>query len=226
MDEHDSHDDSCIVADPFRCDTMIKEVYERIRAGFPDIDVDLFELMEKGELTDDEYYQLVDDYAPYIDLTVGCLADDYCYSEPLIQIERIDPRKIRYCDHDDPDRIWNMSDDSFLRINTISVAGSGYVPGIREKIGRLKDGQEIFFVREPDNVYDRSAVLVVNGQGDKLGYIPRSYSSSVAALIDANIEIRGYVDQIGRDSLSIVLMMKKKDTRAKRFVHFKHARLE
>lgn len=54
---------------------MSKEVYDRILAQGVDYKEDLFELIETGELTVEEYDALVDELAQYIDPTQGSLAD-------------------------------------------------------------------------------------------------------------------------------------------------------
>jgi len=52
-------------------------------------------------------------------------------------------------------------------------------------LAELRDGDTLALVREPDNRYDRSAVRIDTLGGVKLGYVPRTYSGMVAALIDS-----------------------------------------
>jgi len=65
------------------------------------------------------------------------------------------------------------------------VAGTGYVPGIAERVKALRPGQRLLLRAEPQNRYDEQAVLVLNPAGEKLGYVPRSHNDLPAALLKA-----------------------------------------
>ena len=54
-----------------------------------------------------------------------------------------------------------------------AVAGNGYT-GRRAKLMALRPGARVRLVPEPDNPFDRNAILVLGDRdGGKLGYVPR-----------------------------------------------------
>jgi len=65
----------------------------------------------------------------------------------------------------------------------VSIVGSSFYPGASNWIARLKPGQELRVVREPDNQYDGNAIAVYIFQ-QKLGHLPRGFAAEVAPLID------------------------------------------
>ncbi len=50
--------------------------------------------------------------------------------------------------------------------------------------GKLREGDALSLIREPDNTHDKNAVRV-EWQGQKLGYLPRAQNQAVAAAMDA-----------------------------------------
>ncbi len=67
-------------------------------------------------------------------------------------------------------------------IQQSSVAGFQYHEGER-LWHRLRKGQRLDLVREPDNPFDARAVRV-DWKGRKLGYIPRDENHAVAQMLD------------------------------------------
>jgi len=76
------------------------------------------------------------------------------------------------------------------------IAGSFYVDGIEELVGNISTGSKLKFVREPDNKYDKLAILVKDEDGNKLGYVPRDDNPILARLMDAGKLIYGTVKNI------------------------------
>ncbi len=73
--------------------------------------------------------------------------------------------------------------DIFLFATT--VAGTSYVEGIEELEPHLSEGDKLDFFREPDNAYDKRAIVIKNGDGVKIGYVPRRDNIVFSRLMDA-----------------------------------------
>lgn len=65
------------------------------------------------------------------------------------------------------------------------VAGASYVDGIDALAGPLEEGDPLELLREPDNEFDRYAILVRTASGQKIGYVPRYDNLVFARLMDA-----------------------------------------
>ena len=64
------------------------------------------------------------------------------------------------------------------------VAGTGYVPEIASLAEQLHEGDVLRLCREPNNSHDNLAILVLDAHGKKLGYVPRSWNTIPAHLMD------------------------------------------
>lgn len=53
-------------------------------------------------------------------------------------------------------------------------------------VEKLKQGEQIFLVREKDNEFDANAIRVQNKAGDHLGYLKRELCSELAARMDSD----------------------------------------
>ena len=60
-----------------------------------------------------------------------------------------------------------------------------YVEGIEDLLGSVTNGTKLTLRREPDNLYDRNAILILNPDGAKIGYIPRKINPIAAGLMDS-----------------------------------------
>ena len=71
-----------------------------------------------------------------------------------------------------------------IMLASIRVAGTAYyeADGVAHQ---LKAGQRLALRREPGNVHDGLAVEVLDPEGHKLGYLPRSSNEIPARLMDA-----------------------------------------
>jgi hypothetical protein len=53
---------------------------------------------------------------------------------------------------------------------------------------RLQEGDAVTLEREPDNVHDSNAILVLDGDDSELGYVPREKARDIAGLLEAGAE--------------------------------------
>ena len=54
----------------------------------------------------------------------------------------------------------------------------------QQLISALRDGDELEFCREPDNLYDTNAISVYNEYGNQLGYLRADLASELGPLMD------------------------------------------
>ncbi|HHV37910.1 MAG TPA: restriction endonuclease [Tepidimicrobium sp.] len=73
------------------------------------------------------------------------------------------------------------------------VAGTNYVHNIEKISDDIVEGSKLTFFREPDNPYDELAIVVKDGKGNKIGYVPRDKNEIIARLMDAGKLIYGVV---------------------------------
>lgn len=74
----------------------------------------------------------------------------------------------------------------------VPVAGTYYAKD-KTVFGILKEGDELILRREPENRYDKKAILVLAGDGRKLGYVPEQSNAVISRLMDAGKMIKGKV---------------------------------
>jgi hypothetical protein len=60
---------------------------------------------------------------------------------------------------------------------------------------RLREGDPLELVREPDNPHDANAVRV-DWQGHKLGYVPRRENAAVAWGLDRGVRLRARISSL------------------------------
>lgn len=65
------------------------------------------------------------------------------------------------------------------------VAGTSFIDGIEELADHLAQGEKLDFFREPENPYDKKAIVIKTAQGVKIGYVPRSDNAVFSRLMDA-----------------------------------------
>ena len=76
-----------------------------------------------------------------------------------------------------------------------AIVGTRYLGGSDELVEDLQPGSRISFVAEPDNKYDRNAVMALDERGRKLGYIPRHENGILGALLRAGKNIYGIMPE-------------------------------
>lgn len=65
------------------------------------------------------------------------------------------------------------------------VAGTSHIEGIEELEPHLNVEDKLEFYREPDNPYDKQAIVIKNADGVKIGYIPKQDNIIFSRLMDA-----------------------------------------
>ncbi len=65
------------------------------------------------------------------------------------------------------------------------IAGTTHIEGIHELEPFLNVGDKLDFFREPDNRYDKDAIMIKTQNGVKIGYVPRVDNVIFARLMDA-----------------------------------------
>ena len=65
------------------------------------------------------------------------------------------------------------------------VAGTTHIEGIEELEPHLHKEDRLEFFREPDNQYDKQAIVIKTVDGVKIGYVPRQDNAIFARLMDA-----------------------------------------
>ncbi len=65
------------------------------------------------------------------------------------------------------------------------VAGTTHIEGIEELAQYLSVDDKLDFFREPDNYYDPKAIVIKNGDGVKIGYVPKDDNAVFSRLMDA-----------------------------------------
>ena len=81
---------------------------------------------------------------------------------------------------------------NILLMNTM-INGAMHVDTIYEQARALKQGDHLTLRLEPKNKYDEKAILVLDPEGNKLGYIPRIKNEVLYHLMDAGKELFGIV---------------------------------
>lgn len=65
------------------------------------------------------------------------------------------------------------------------VAGTTHIEGIEELEPHLNTDDKLDFFREPDNKYDKEAIMIKTSNGVKIGYVPKQDNVIFARLMDA-----------------------------------------
>lgn len=75
------------------------------------------------------------------------------------------------------------------------VAGTTYIEGIEELEPHLNVDDRLDFFREPDNKYDKRAIVVKTTDGVKIGYVPREDNVVFSRLMDAGKLLYGSISE-------------------------------
>lgn len=73
------------------------------------------------------------------------------------------------------------------------IAGTTHIEGIEELEPHLNENEELDFFREPDNRYDKKAIVIKNKDGVKLGYVPKEDNVVFSRLMDAGKLLYGKI---------------------------------
>lgn len=91
------------------------------------------------------------------------------------------------------------------------VAGTGYIPEIASLAEQIHEGDLLQLCREPENSHDGLAIKVLDAHGKKLGYVPRSWNTIPAHLMDggkllfAKVTGKEFVDEWLRIKIQVFL---------------------
>ena len=77
-----------------------------------------------------------------------------------------------------------LESDGWKSFKVTSVAGSAYVDW-RNLYSTMKPGDKLDLEAEPGNPYDALAVKVLDGEGNKLGYIPSYENKELSEMLNA-----------------------------------------
>ena len=66
----------------------------------------------------------------------------------------------------------------------VYVAGTTHIEGIEELEPHLNNDDRLEFFREPDNRYDKQAIVIKTFDGVKIGYVPKQDNVIFARLMD------------------------------------------
>lgn len=73
------------------------------------------------------------------------------------------------------------------------IAGTTHIEGIEELEPHLNENEELDFFREPDNRYDKKAIVIKNKDGVKLGYVPKEDNVVFSRPMDAGKLLYGKI---------------------------------
>ena len=68
-----------------------------------------------------------------------------------------------------------------------------------EEILKMKPGQDVLVIREPENKYDNNAVSFILNNGEKIGYVRKTIASFLARLMDKGRIYQGKVSAVLAD---------------------------
>ncbi|XP_042371766.1 helicase-like transcription factor, partial [Plectropomus leopardus] len=84
----------------------------------------------------------------------------------------------------------------------------GTVVGLRYYTGVVNQGEMVGLVRQPQNPYDRNAVMVANIYGNQVGHIKRELAAAMAHIMDNNLaKVEGVVHSGTRNHFNMPVML-------------------
>ncbi|MDR3258829.1 MAG: HIRAN domain-containing protein [Fusobacteriaceae bacterium] len=78
---------------------------------------------------------------------------------------------------------------------SVYIAGTTHIKNLTDLEKNITKGNKINFYREPENIFDPRAIVVKDGDGNKLGYIPKDKNDILARLMDAGKLLYGIVKE-------------------------------
>ena len=76
------------------------------------------------------------------------------------------------------------------------IAGTGATPQRQAEVRRMRVGETVRLVREPDNPHDENAVAVLSTRGIRLGLLPVSVAAEVAVEMDEGAVVDAHVYEL------------------------------
>lgn len=115
--------------------------------------------------------------------------------------------------HNNP-KIKPFNEDIYLI--SVNVAGLMFIEDVDAIFSKLKKGSFLQLIREKQNYHDNFAILV-NYDGEKIGYVPKKHNVVLANLMDAGKELYGVIEEV---SLEKAVYVGEDDYRNVRFKIF------
>lgn len=75
------------------------------------------------------------------------------------------------------------------------IAGTTHIEGMEELEPFINIGDKLDFFREPDNPYDKEAIVIKNKNGVKVGYVPKADNVIFSRLMDAGKLLFGKIEE-------------------------------
>jgi hypothetical protein len=75
------------------------------------------------------------------------------------------------------------------------IAGTTHIEGMEELEPFINIGDKLDFFREPDNPYDKEAIVIKNKNGVKVGYVPKADNVIFSRLMDAGKLLFGQIEE-------------------------------
>lgn len=88
------------------------------------------------------------------------------------------------------------------------IAGTTYIEGIEELEPHLNIDDKLDFFREPDNHYDKEAIMIKTINGVKIGYVPKQDNVIFARLMDAGKLLFGRISNKEKKGNWVKIMIK------------------
>jgi hypothetical protein len=76
------------------------------------------------------------------------------------------------------------------------IAGTSYIEGFKDGSLSVEKGEKLEFYREPNNEFDKNAIVMKNHNSIKVGYVPREDNIIFSRLMDAGKELYGKVTNV------------------------------
>lgn len=76
------------------------------------------------------------------------------------------------------------------------VVGIKFVDNWQERLADIENGSVLSLEHESDNEHDRNAIAVINSQGDRIGYLPKTRNAAIAYLFDNGRRMKARVFEI------------------------------
>lgn len=94
-----------------------------------------------------------------------------------------------------------QSSNKPMYLGEFSVAGFQYHDGMQESVfSSLNVEDELIIEREPENPYDRKALMIMTSDRRMLGYIPRLQNEIPANLSEQGIQFKACISLLERDA--------------------------
>lgn len=95
-----------------------------------------------------------------------------------------------------------LSTQKKLYYRDFCVAGTRYYHAAKD----VAEGDNVYLVPEPTNEHDPDAIMVLNMQEQKLGYVPRNYTNMFLPYLNQGTQYKATVSKILYESVPLILV--------------------